>query len=103
MRTPLQTRLVAGADDAHDPLAADMVAQANVYMTVKYSAGSDNPFGSDPSMTDHCERPPRVRELITRKEAADLGDVRSRTVRRLIEFLKCQARQYCPAESTQNA
>ena len=87
VRTLLRTRLVAGADEAHDPLAADMVGRANVYMAVKSSGGSDNPFGND-SMADQSTRRPR--ELITRREAADLGNVRSRTVRRLIEFLQRQ-------------
>lgn len=88
VRTLLQTRLVAGADEPHDPLAADMVGRANVYMAVKFSGSGDNPFGSDLSMTDQGERPPR--ELVTRREAADLGNIRSRTVRRLVEFLRRQ-------------
>jgi hypothetical protein len=92
VRTILQTSLVAGADEAHDPLAADMVARSNIYLSVKCTGGSENPFGGDLSMAEHSERPPR--ELVTRKEVADLGNVRSRTVRRLIEFLKHQPDGY---------
>ena len=91
VRPLLQSRLVAGADETFDPLAADMVARANVYMAVKFGGG-DNPFGGDSSMADQSERPPR--ELITRREVSDLGNVRSRTVRRLVEFLQRQPGGY---------
>ena len=44
-----------------------MVSRANIYMGVKYGAGSDNPFVADYSATDRGERPGR--ELVTRREA----------------------------------
>ena len=84
VRRLLQTHLVAGADEAFDPLAADMVSRANIYMGVKYGAGSDNPFVADYAATDRGERPGR--ELVTRREVSDLGNPRSRMVRRLIGF-----------------
>jgi hypothetical protein len=92
VRRFLQTRPVAGADDAFDPLAADMVSRANVYMTVKYGVGSDNPFVGDCSTLERGERPGR--ELVTRREVSDLGNVRSRMVRRLIAFLQHQPDGY---------
>ena len=92
VRRLLQTRLVAGADEAFDPLAADMVSRANVYMNVKYGAGSDNPFVADYSATDRGARPGR--ELVTRREVSDLGNPRSRMVRRLLEFLQRQPDGY---------
>ena len=92
VRRLLQTHLVAGADEAFDPLAADMVSRANVYMNVKYGAGSDNPFVADYSAADHGERPGR--ELVTRREVSDLGNPRSRMVRRLIAYLQRQPDGY---------
>ena len=92
VRRLLQTRLVAGADEACDPLATDMVSRANVYMEVKYGTGNDNPFDGDYSAMDRGERPGR--ELVTRREASDLGNLRSRMVRQLIEFLLRQPDGY---------
>ena len=92
MRRLLQTRLVAGVDEAFDPLATAMVSRANVYMEVKYGAGNNNPFVADYSAMDRGERPGR--ELVTRREASDLGNPRSRMVRRLIEFLQRQPDGY---------
>ena len=40
VRRLLQSRVVAGADEAYDPLAADMVARANVFLAVRSMAGS---------------------------------------------------------------
>ena len=92
VRRLLQTHLVAGADEAFDPLAADMVSRANIYMGVKYGAGSDNPFVADYAATDRGERPGR--ELVTRREVSDLGNPPSRMVRRLIGFLQHQPDGY---------
>lgn len=92
VRRLLQNRLVAGADDAFDPLAVDMVNRANVYMGVKYGAGSENPFAGDHSAMDRGER--RGRELVTRREVSDLGNVRSRMVRLLVQFLQRQPDGY---------
>ncbi len=92
VRRLLQTRLVAGADETFDPLAADMVSRANVYMAVKYGTGNDNPFDGDYSALDRGER--SGRELVTRREVSDLGNIRSRMVRQLIEFLLRQPDGY---------
>ena len=92
VRRLLQTRLVAGADETFDPLAADMVSRANVYMAVKYGTGNDNPFDGDYSAMDRGER--AGRELVTRREVSDLGNIRSRMVRQLIEFLLRQPDGY---------
>ena len=92
VRRLLQTRVVAGADEAYDPLAAAMVDRANVYLAVKYGAGSNNPFGSDDSTMNQGERPGR--ELVTRREVSDLGNIRSRMVRQLIVFLHRQPGGY---------
>ena len=92
VRRLLQSRLVAGADEAFDPLAADMVSRSNVYVAVKYGGGNDNPFYGDYSAMDRGERPGR--ELVTRREVSDLGNIRSRMVRRLIEFLQHQPDGY---------
>jgi hypothetical protein len=92
VRRLLQTRLVVGADEVFDPLAFAMVSRANVYMAVKYDVGSDNPFYGDYSAMDRGERPGR--ELVTRREVSDLGNVRSRMVRQLITFLQHQPDGY---------
>jgi hypothetical protein len=92
VRQLLQARVVAGADETYDPLAADMVGRANVFLAVKNGIDSGNPFaGGDPAVND-VPRPPR--ELVTRREISDLGNVRSRMVRRLVEFLQRQSDGY---------
>lgn len=96
VRRLVQTRVVTSADEAFDPLAADMVNRANVYMEVKYGEGHDNPFYGDFYGMDLREQPGR--ELVTRREVSDLGNTRSRMVRGLIEFLLRQPDGYlCPA------
>jgi hypothetical protein len=88
VRRLLQSRIVAGVDEAFDPLAADMVSRANVYMDVRRTVGSNNPFGGSDMLIEDGQRPPR--ELVSRRELSDLGNVRSRMVRRMIEFLQQQ-------------
>jgi hypothetical protein len=94
VRSLLQTPAVVAADETYDPLAADMVGRANVFMSVKYAdyAENDNPFYSGGWDSDRGNRPGR--ELITRRELTDLGNVRSRMVRQLIGFLQRQADGY---------
>ena len=92
VRRLLQSRVVASVDEAFDSLAADMVSRANVYMDVRRTVGSNNPFGGSAMPADDSQRPPR--ELVTRKEVADLGNTRSRTVRQMIVFLKRQPDGY---------
>ena len=74
-----------------------MVSRANVYLSVKYGGAPDgqSPFPAEDSAGSidiRGERPPR--ELITRREIADLGNPRSRIVRRLIAFLQRHADGY---------
>jgi hypothetical protein len=97
VRGLLQSPLVGSADESFDPLTADMVNRANVFMAVKCESGQeDNTVcsldGGDVHRRNHNARPPR--ELITRRQVADLGNVRSRTVRRLVEHLQNQPDGY---------
>jgi hypothetical protein len=94
VRRLLQTGVVTAADEAHNPLAADMVGRANVYLTIKYGADQSpgNPFANDDDSIHPDGR--SVRELVTRREVSDLGNVRSRMVRRLVEFLLRQPDGY---------
>jgi hypothetical protein len=89
----LQSPVIASADEAFDPLAATMVFRANVYLSVQQAAHGavQNPVGAD-GADAHSDRPPR--ELITRREVADLGNVHSRVVRRLITCLRRQPDGY---------
>ncbi len=93
VRRLLQSRIVSPGQEVCDPLAIVMVDRANVYLEVKHDphATNRNPFYSD-SVTVISRRTPR--ELITRREIADLGNPRSRTVRRLVEHLHGQADGY---------
>ncbi|MGO8752735.1 MAG: hypothetical protein ACLQNE_42885 [Thermoguttaceae bacterium] len=91
VRGILQSPILSSADEGFDPLAADMVSRANLYTIVKYGADRDglSPFpadGPDGRFDIRGDRPPR--ELITRRELADLGNLRSRAVRRLVEYLQ---------------
>lgn len=93
VRAVLQSPVIAAADEAFDPIAATMVRRANVYLSVMLAANSDaqNFVGVD-GADAHSGRPPR--ELITRREVADLGNVHSRVVRRLITCLQRQPDGY---------
>ena len=94
VRRLLQTPVAAAADKPHDPLAADMASRANVFLAVKYAPelGASNPFGSSDGGMERSGR--AGRELITRREVSDLGNVRSRMVRRLVEILRRQPDGY---------
>lgn len=89
MRSLLQSPILFLADAACDPLATDMVNRANVYLAAK--SGEVRRCGSPFLGREHDEvdrengRPGK--ELITRREVADLGNVRSGMVRRLVEYL----------------
>jgi hypothetical protein len=78
-------------DDPLDGLAVDMVSRSNVYLGVRFGADQSdrNPFRPENlafwlDRTD--DRPPR--EPITRREIADLGNIGSGTVRRLVAYLQ---------------
>ena len=88
VRRLLQFESVTPADEVCDPLAKDMVDRANVFLQAKYAEPNahDNSFN-----TDGADSPPGHgpnRDLITRREVADLGNLRSDLVLRLVEFLR---------------
>ena len=88
VRRLLQSAQVVPADEVCDPLAKDMVDRANIFLQAKYAEpnAQDNPFN-----VDGADSPPGSgtnRDLITRREIADLGNVRSRVVRQLVEFVR---------------
>jgi hypothetical protein len=88
VRRLLQSPSVTPADEACDPLAKDMVSRANVFLQTRYAEPNahDNPFD-----VDGAESPlgsGANRDLITRREIADLGNTRSRLIRQLVGFLR---------------
>ena len=91
IRKLLLSSIVSAASESCDPLAVAMVDRANVYLTVKYSPEpvEQNPFYADDYDIHVHGRTPR-RDLVTRREIADLGNIRSRTVRKLVEYLRRQ-------------
>jgi hypothetical protein len=91
VRRLLQSRLVASADVPVDQMAVDMVNRTNVYLAVKYGPDqtAEDPFQPDEYYDSDravAERPRRP--LVTRREVADLGNVRSGIIRRLIQHLQ---------------
>lgn len=85
VRRLLQSEVVCRNDDQRDPLAVAMVARANVYLTIGSGRNQAAAGGRD----DDRNQPSGVcKQLITRREVADLGNTRSRTVRRLVEHLR---------------
>lgn len=91
VRRLLQSRLVASADAPVDRMAVAMVNRADTFLTVKYGPDQTdaNPFPADEyydrdgPITESPRRP-----LVTRREIADLGNIHSGMVRRLIEQLQ---------------
>jgi DNA-binding MarR family transcriptional regulator len=76
---------------AHEPLAVDMINRANVYLWARYGRGQSNLTASEAETLDYLARyggHPTRRELITRRELADLGNVKSATVNCLVEQLQ---------------
>ena len=74
-----------------------MVSRANVYLKVKY--GDDQSDSNTLRATEfeyRCleNKTARDRELITRREVADLGNINSATVRALVEYLKATPEGY---------
>ena len=88
VRLLLQSPLVAPADEVCHPLAKDMVNRANVFLQAKYAEpnAQDNPFNVDG--TDSPPGSGANRDLITRCEVANLGNVHSRLIRQLVEFVR---------------
>ncbi len=89
VRSLLQSPILFPADAACDPLATDMVNRANVYLAAR--AGEVRRRGSPLPGPEYdevdCENGRPGKELITRREVADLGNVRSGMVRRLVDYL----------------
>jgi len=95
VRRLLQSPILLPADATCDPLATDMVNRANVYLAAR--SGEVRQCGSPLLGHDYeigHEDGRQQRELITRREVADLGNVRSRMVRRLVEYLQRGADGY---------
>jgi hypothetical protein len=91
VRRLLQSRITGSSDLPHDQLAAQMLSRANVYLKIKYGHdySANNPLRATEYEYDNLERSKsRDRELITRRELADLGNINCATVLKLIEFLK---------------
>jgi hypothetical protein len=88
VRRLLQSPAVTSADEICDPLAKDMVDRANVFLQVRYGEpnAQDNPFNIDGAAS--LPGGGANRDLITRREIADLGNTRSRIVRQLVNFVR---------------
>jgi hypothetical protein len=91
-RQLLCSPVVAPADEVFDPIAVNMVNRANVYLSVKYAPDpvDQNPFYADDYAQMHRRGGIPKRELVTRREIVDLGNIRSRTVRGLVKYLRGQ-------------
>lgn len=89
VRRLLCSHVVQPTRELCEPLAANMVSRANVYLSVKLGSDRRNPFQV---ADDDAYRPSRSsalkRDAITRRELADLGNVNSRMVVTLIEYLQ---------------
>ncbi len=88
VRLLLQSPSATLADEPRDPLAKDMVTRSNVFLQAKYSEcnAEDNPFranGFGLPLGSSSNR-----SIITRREIADLGNLRSRLVRQLVEYVR---------------
>lgn len=94
VRRLLQSRIVCAAARPRDELAAAMVGRANVFLSVVFDEDQSerNPFAGEfrnypaPSSKRHPSR-----ELITRREVANLGNPHSMTLRELVKFLQQSA------------
>ena len=72
-----------------EPLALDMIKRANVYLSVKLGSDRRNPFRVEDDDGYRLSRSSSLkRDAITRLELADLGNVNSRLVTTLIEYLQ---------------
>lgn len=96
VRQLLRSPILRSADATCDPLATAMVGRANVYLAAQSGeirrCGTPFPGGAFDHVRDDDEQPRR--ELITRREVADLGNVRSGLVRRLVAYLYQNADGY---------
>ncbi len=100
VRQLLQSPILLPPGVPFDPLAAAMVNRANVYLAAK--SGRIYQHRAPLAVRDYDDTQDQHgrarRELITRREVANLGNVRSGIVRRLVEHL-CQGNEghewYC--------
>jgi len=83
-----------------DPLSLDMIKRANVYLSVKLGSDRRNPFRVEDDDGYRRSRSSSLKQdAITRRELADLGNVNSRLVVTLIEYL--QGTEACPTRYVQ--
>ena len=88
VRAILQSPILWPADAACDPLATAMVSRANVYLAIRF--GEIRRYGNLPLGLDEDVQEGRGgprKELITRREVADLGNVQSGMIHRLVDYL----------------
>jgi hypothetical protein len=72
-----------------EPLALDMIRRANVYLSVKLGSDRGNPFRVECEGGYRSARGSSLkRDAITRRELTDLGNVHSRMVVTLIDYLQ---------------
>lgn len=83
---PIRQTGTQSADAAFEPLTLFMVQRANVYLKVRAAKEADQ----QPQLGSHDTPPDR---RITRRELADLGNVRGRTVRTLVQDLYAMGEQ----------
>jgi len=91
VRRLLQSPLLCTAEEPFNQLAVDMIGRANVFLELKCNPElfEGNPLrcnGSDPTWSIRGSR--TRQELTTRKEIADLGNVHSRLIHQIVEFLQ---------------
>jgi len=91
VRRLLQSPLVNTAEEPVDQLAADMINRANIFLELKDNGEFIYAHPSLCGYDDPIHRPRRSRthqELVTRREIADLGNVRCRLIQQVVDFLQ---------------
>jgi len=91
VRRLLRSPVIASADEPVDLLAVAMVGRSNVYLELKCTPElwEENPdFRLDGDPIGQLKGSRTQRELITRREIAELGNVDLRLVRQIVESLK---------------
>ncbi|MCH8045451.1 MAG: hypothetical protein IID44_17205 [Planctomycetes bacterium] len=91
VRRLLQSPLVNTADEPVDQLAVDMINRANIFLKLKDNAEFIYAYPSLCGYDDPIDRQRGSRtrqELVTRREIADLGNVRCRLIQQVVEFLR---------------
>jgi len=89
VRELLCSSIVGRSTELCVPLASDMIRRANTYLSVKLSGDRRNPFWlADEDGYRRSRESSLKRDAITRRELVDLGNVNSRMLERLIEYLQ---------------